>query len=152
MTTKAESLRLIVGTLLRRFRDTQLERIPSTCPREADPLWQVGHAAFDACRALVTPFTTDISMKFGDVFHGSRSLQPWDGQPPELPAILTWWGEILGQAEDVLATHNPEEPLREPIAFTAYTVHSIGEAYDYVVYHTSFHVGLAQGLLSRADA
>ncbi len=34
-------------------------------------------------------------------------------------------------------------PLPEPVEFTTYTVHTLEEAFDYVLYHTSFHLGRA---------
>lgn len=55
----------------------------------------------------------------------------------------------MAKVEQALETHGPEELLPEPVAFTAYTVNSVGEAYDYVLFHSAFHAGLAEAGLHR---
>ena len=135
--------------LLAPLRAAELRPPSNLQPRETDPLWQIGHAAFDACRALVSPFDNqdETTARFTDHFHGKRNRDPWNGERPETPAVLEWWNEILAKAEKTLTARSLAESLPEPVEFTAYTVHTLDEAYDYAVYHTSFHLGVAQGVL-----
>ena len=149
--SKAETLQLIVMILLAPLRVTELRPPSHLQPREGDPLWQIGHAAFDACRALVSAFDDEdeTAVRFADHFHGKRNREPWNGERPELFAVLEWWNEILSKAERTLANRSLTESLPDPVKFTAYTVHSLHEAYDYVLYHTSFHLGVAQGMIDR---
>jgi len=151
---KAETLRRIVTLLLAPVSAANVAVAQSRRPRELDPLWQVGHAAFDACRALVAPFDPkdELIARFDDHFHGRRNRDPWDTQRPEPDAVLAWWDDILAGATATLASRALSNSLPEPVRFTAYTVHSLNEAYDYTIYHTSFHLGLAQGLLGGAHA
>lgn len=145
MRSKAETLRLIVTTSLKFLEQGRFQPISEELPRESDPLWQVGHAAFDTCRALISPFHKQdaTATRFGDCFHGQWNRQPWNRQRPEPSEVFAWWQDILDQAEEILKVHALDEALREPVAFTAYTVHRVDEAYDYVIYHTSFHLGIA---------
>ena len=149
MRSKAETLQFIVMILLAPLRVTELRPHSHLQPREGDPLWQIGHAAFDACRALVSPFDAkdETAVRFADHFHGKRNREPWNGDRPELSAVFEWWNEILSKAVRTLAGRSLTESLPDPVEFTAYTVHRLDEAYDYVVYHTSFHLGVAQGRL-----
>ena len=151
MTGKGETLRRVVILLLAPLRALELRPSSSEQPREADLLWHVGHAGFDACRALIAPFQPGemISTRFGDRFHGQRNREPWHGDRPEPESVFAWWHDILASAEATLAAHDRPESLPEPVPFTAYTVHTLDEAYDYVIYHTSFHLGLAQGMRQR---
>lgn len=153
MRSKAETLRLVVSIALKPLEGADFRPVAPGQRREADPLWQVGHAAFDACRGLVSPFRdSEIEARFGDRFHGEHSVEPWNADRPEPPAVFAWWDAILTAAEHTLNARSGEDALPAPIAFTAYTVHTVGEAYDYVVYHTSFHAGLAQAAFYRRGA
>jgi|SRR5215813_11376503 len=153
MRSKADNLKLIVAITLRPLEAAPYRGVAAAAARETDPLWQVGHAAFDACRALVTPFEHDGSVegRFGEAFHGRHSKKPWNADRPQPDSVFTWWHDVLTRAEETLRSHAPAENLPAPIAFTAYTVDTVGDAYDYVVYHTSFHGGLAHAAL-RAHA
>jgi hypothetical protein len=148
--SKAETLRLVVTLLLAPLRAAELRAPGNSQPREADALWQLGHAAFDTSRALVSPFDAGdtCASRFGDVFHGRRNRELWDGDRPEVATVFHWWDEILAKAEARLSSHSLDETLPEPVKFTAYTVHTLGEAYDYVIYHTSFHLGVAQNTVA----
>jgi hypothetical protein len=151
MRTKADSLQLIIGVALKPLENADYSTVAASAAREADPLWQVGHAGFDACRALVSPFERDraLEQRFATCFHGTHSVEPWNADRPDAPSVFAWWREILTRATRNLTIHGVEEGLPEPIRFTAYTVHTVGEAYDYVIYHTSFHAGLAQAAVVR---
>jgi len=153
MRSKADNLKLIVTVSLRPLEAAHFRGVANVAPREADPLWQVGHAAFDAWRALVTPFDREgsVEARFGEVFHGRRSQEPWGKDRPQPAPVFAWWQDVLTRAQETLQSHALAENLPAPIAFTAYTVDTVGDAYDYVLYHTSFHAGLAQAALrSRA--
>ena len=82
MRSKAETLDLIVTIALRPLENAEYPTTTPTALREHDPLWQVGHAAFDACRALVSPFDRNraLETRFAVCFHGRRSLEPWSGE------------------------------------------------------------------------
>ena len=142
--------RFIVTILLAPLRTADVRPPPHSEPREGDPLWQIGHAAFDACRALVSSFDDgdETIVRFGDHFHGRRNREPWGEARPEMNSVFEWWNEILSQAAITLAARPLSEPLPKPVEFTAYTVQSLDAAYDYVLYHTSFHLGVAQGKLA----
>jgi hypothetical protein len=143
--SKAETLRLVLSGLLRPFEFAQFPPVGDDEPREADALWQVGHAGYDAARGLVSPFQgTGLETRFEDRFYGKRSREPWQGLRPAAQPVLAWWQELLSAAVHTLDTRELEQALPQPIAFTAYTVHSVGDAFDYVIYHSSFHLAVAQ--------
>src|SRR5262245_33833981 len=149
MRSKADNLKLIVAIMFGPLEAAHYHGVADDAAREADPLWQVGHAAFDACRALVTPFEQDgsIESRFGEAFHGRHSKQPWGADRPQPDSVFAWWHDVVRRAQETLRSHAPAENLPASIAFTAYTVDTVGDAYDYVVYHTSFHAGLAHAAL-----
>src|SRR5215510_16429256 len=101
MRSKADNLKLIVALTLRPLEAAHYRGITSVAARETDPLWQVGHAAFDACRALVTPFEHEgsIETRFGDAFHGRHSQQPWKADRPQPDSVFAWWQEVLTRAQ-----------------------------------------------------
>ena len=148
MRSKAETLCLIVEGLLKPLANADFPPVPDNRPREGDALWQVGHAAFDTARALVSPFgDRDLEARFDEAFRGTHNASPWEGTRPNPNDVIAWWNNILSCAANTLETHRQDETLSEPIAFTAYTVHTLGEAFDYVIYHTSFHLAFAQARL-----
>jgi hypothetical protein len=149
MRSKAETLSLIITELIKPLEGIPFSLIPDGQPRRSDPLWQVGHAAFDAVQAFVLPFDSGnpVVTRFSDCFHGRRAWEPWLGPRPGALEVLAWWKDIVRAAEHTLNTHGLDETLPEPVAFTAYTVYSLAEAFDYVIYHTSFHIGIAHAKL-----
>ena len=154
MRSKAETLRLVITVVLKPLEGAEFPSITDGRARELDPLWQVGHAAIDVCRALVSPFGdhNGIETRFGDEFHGKHNLEPWERTRPQASEVFAWWWDILTKAEQALDKHSQDELLPQPVVFTAYTVYSVGEAYDYVLFHTAFHAGLAEAGLHRRDA
>lgn len=115
--------------------------------RGTDPVWQIGHAGHDASHALLRPFAPEhpLLFRFGDAFHGRRVGEPWQARRPDFAAVRAWWTDILAAAR--AHEHLPSEPLPAPIVFTAYSVSTTAEAWDYVLFHTSFHLGRAYELL-----
>src|SRR5262249_10731199 len=105
MRSKADNLKLIVTVTLRPLEGAHYRGVADTAAREADPLWQVGHAAFDACRALVTPFGIhegSLERRFGEAFHGRHSKQPWNADRPQPDSVFMWWREVLAKAQGTL--------------------------------------------------
>ena len=153
MKSKVETLRLVATVVLKPLERAEFPLIAKGHAREIDPLWQVGHSAYDACRALVSPFGNDdgIEARFGDEFHGKHNVEPWGETRPQASEVFAWWWQILAKAEQSLETHSPDKLLLQPVAFTAYTVYSVGEAYDYVLFHTAYHAGLAEAGLHHRD-
>ena len=123
--------------------------VPLGSGRGSDPVWQLGHAAFDASYALLRPFAPDhrLLLRFGDAFDGRRVGDAWQSERPAYPNVRDWWKEILREGRRTLAEHGLGAPLPSPVVFTAYSVGTTSEACDYVLFHTSFHLGRAYELL-----
>jgi hypothetical protein len=121
----------------------------ASAPRIRDPLWHVGHAAHDACRGLILPFEPDsgLGRRFADEFYGRNGSKPWASARPERDAVMAWWNEIVRESSRTFDSRPRDETLSAPVAFTAYSVGNVDEAFNYVIYHTSFHLGLARGML-----
>ncbi len=149
MKGQSETLRKVLGVLMFPLKNHEFAEIEATQPRSADPLWHIGHTAFDASRALVLPFGNGWAPadSFKEEFHGLNSTRPWSKERPEFSEIAKWWEEVLVNADHTMSTLPLDEPLPAKIAFTAYSVSTLREAYDYVIYHSSFHIGVARGML-----
>lgn len=144
-----DSLQRVFDSLLQPIED-RLERfVPNDAARGSDPVWQLGHAAFDASYALLRPFAPDhaLLLRFGDVFHGRHVGDPWHGNRPAYADVRDWWKNILVEGRRTLAEQGLDAPLPAPVVFTAYSVGTTSEACDYVLFHTSFHLGRAYELL-----
>jgi hypothetical protein len=144
-----DSLQKVFDSLLVPVEDRLARFVPNDSGRGGDPLWQLGHAAFDASHALLRPFAPDhaLLLRFGDAFHGRRVGDPWQGNRPHYPNVRDWWNDILVEGRRTLAEHGLDARLPAPVVFTAYSVGTTSEACDYVLFHTSFHLGRAYELL-----
>lgn len=141
-----EFLGRIVSGLLGPLKQRTPFPIQSGAPRAADPLWQIGHAAFDAERALVIPPVPQEHMgaSLGENFHGRNAADPWDsGRRPQFSEVETWWKFVLLAGEQTLSRYPMDMRFAEPIEFTACTVRTLEEAFNYALYHTAFHLGRA---------
>jgi hypothetical protein len=145
MNYKARPLQGIVSVLLSPLPEKANAPIDVGAPRADDMVWQVGHAAFDATRALVLPFDPQnpLASRFGEEFHGKLSRKPWTSARPAFSDVASWWREILDASERTLDERDLATLLPAPIDFTAYSVSTLEEAYDYALYHSSFHLGRA---------
>ena len=116
-------------------------------------MWQLGHAAFDAAHALIVPFDADagLSLRFGHTFHGMHVGAPWSDNRPAYSDVRSWWSDILRDGRRWLEHLEPTAQLRAPVAFTAFTVGTVTEACDYVLFHTAFHLGRAYELLKPKE-
>ncbi len=143
--SRSELLSRIVLGLLEPLERRAPFAVETGAPRSADPVWQIGHAAFDAERALVIPPVPQERVQAGpgEDFHGRNSAKPWASTPPQFSEVEAWWKLILKAGEATLSHYPMSTPLPEPVEFTTYTVHTLEEAFDYVLYHTSFHLGRA---------
>ena len=149
MCGQLDSLQKVFDSLLLPIED-RLERfVPNASPRGRDPVWQLGHAAFDASYALLRPFAPDnaLLVRFGDAFHGRHVGDPWQGNRPAYANVRDWWKDILLEGRRTVAKHGLDAALPAPIVFTAYSVGTISEACDYVLFHASFHLGQVYELL-----
>jgi|GEM_PF-1196543 len=144
-----DSLQKVFDSLLAPIEDRLERLVPNASARGSDPMWQLGHAAFDASYALLRPFAPDhaLLVRFGDTFHGRHVGDPWQSNRPVYPNVRDWWKDILLEGRRTLAKHGLDAPLPAPVLFTAYSVATTSEACDYVLFHTSFHLGRAYELL-----
>lgn len=144
--SRIEFLGRIVSGLLGPLKQRAPFTIQNQAPRAADPLWQIGHAAFDAERALVIPPVPQehAGASLGEDFHGRNAAKPWgSGHRTQFSEIETWWKYVLQAGERTLLRYPMDMRLAEPIEFTAYTARTLEQAFDYVLYHTAFHLGRA---------
>ncbi len=148
MESRSEMLKKIFELLAQPLNGRAIALADATAPRINDPLWHIGHAAYDACRGLILPFEPDseLDRRFGSEFYGLNGSRPWANARPERDAVMTWWNDILRESAQT-DSRSRDERLPAPVRFTAYSVTTVDEAFNYVVYHSSFHLGLARGML-----
>ncbi|MDX2472033.1 MAG: hypothetical protein QNL04_15795 [SAR324 cluster bacterium] len=116
--------------------------------KDEDPLWHLGHVANDLCRVLLVPFgvTEGPANKFGDVFLGLGSWNPWPiGARPEFEELITWFEEIFEVIEELHG--NKQTKLPESFKLERMVVTTTGEAWDYALFHTGLHIGRVHQML-----
>ncbi|MDH3975548.1 MAG: hypothetical protein OEV42_14820 [Deltaproteobacteria bacterium] len=148
MTTQINTLNKIFNKLILPLEEKIAMHPVWEGKRSGDPLWQIGHAAFDTMQALILPFNPQYESceKFKEQFSGKNANAPWSGSKPIFKDVRDLWSNILRDIRAV-EKYNPHDLLPSPIIFAAYTVHNVGEALDYSLFHTSFHFGRAYEIL-----
>ena len=78
MIYKEKLLRGIVTAFLRPTGDKADLPYRQGAARASDPIWQIGHAAFEVARVLILPFNpaSRIAVRFGEDFDGENSIKP----------------------------------------------------------------------------
>jgi len=115
--------------------------------REEDPYWHLGHACFDLSRVLIQPYgrKDDLSSRYGMIFFGPNAHKPWEEQPPGWEELANWWEEVLDKIEGRLPSY--EDKPQFIVTLDELKVETAGQAWDYALFHTGFHLGRIHQLI-----
>ena len=142
------SLTLFYKELLLPLKDS-LPQVPadSYLEREEDPLWHLGHACFDCARALLLAYgqSLDTVHRHQELYLGLNARHPWDSPRPEWAALVDWWEQVLKEVELALKLY--DQSPQEIIILDQYPLTTARKAFDYVLFHSGFHIGRVHQLL-----
>ncbi|MDT8448271.1 MAG: hypothetical protein RRB13_15360 [bacterium] len=115
--------------------------------RQAHLLWHVGHAASDLARALIDPYQPDLQLSapWGDEFRGFNAHLPWPEGPPDFFALIDWYEGLFAAIKTLMPRY--QRSLVLPVDLGDRQVRTAREAWDYVLFHTGFHLGRCHQLL-----